>query len=107
METTISAEILKEFPAVDTAAVDALLRRELEADDTKFIVLDDDPTGVQTVHDISVYTDWTVESICSGLQEPRKLFYILTNSRGLTVEETTAVHRQIAANAAEARPPVT
>ena len=42
METTISAEILKEFPAVDTAAVDALLRRELEADDTKFIVLDDD-----------------------------------------------------------------
>lgn len=102
METTISAEILKEFPAVDTAAVDALLRREIEADDTKFIVLDDDPTGVQTVHDISVYTDWTVESICSGLQEPRKLFYILTNSRGLTVEETTAVHRQIAANAAEA-----
>lgn len=83
METTISAEILKEFPAVDTAAVDALLRREIEADDTKFIVLDDDPTGVQTVHDISVYTDWTVESICSGLQEPRKLFYILTNSRGL------------------------
>ena len=50
----------------------------------------------------SRYTDWTVESICSGLQEPRKLFYILTNSRGLTVEETTAVHRQIAANAAEA-----
>ena len=102
METTISAEILTPFPPVDTAAVDALLRREIAADDTKFIVLDDDPTGVQTVHDISVYTDWTVESLCSGLQEPRKLFYILTNSRGLTVEETTAVHRQIAANAVEA-----
>nr|WP_325256265.1 four-carbon acid sugar kinase family protein [uncultured Oscillibacter sp.] len=102
MENTISAEILTQFPPVDTAAVDALLRREIAADDTKFIVLDDDPTGVQTVHDISVYTDWTVESICSGLQEPRKLFYILTNSRGLTVEETTAVHRQIAANAVEA-----
>ena len=83
---------------MDTAAVDALLRREIAADDTKFIVLDDDPTGVQTVHDVSVYTDWSVESIKSGLLEAEKLFYILTNSRGLTAAETTAVHREIAAN---------
>ena len=83
------------FPAVDEKAVDALLRQEIAADATKFIVLDDDPTGVQTVHDISVYTDWSVESIKSGLLEENKVFYILTNSRGLTAEETTAVHREI------------
>ena len=65
MEQTIRADILTSFPDVDTAAVDALLRREIAADDTKFIVLDDDPTGVQTVHDVSVYTDWSVESIKS------------------------------------------
>lgn len=98
MEQTIRADILTSFPAVDTAAVDALLRREIAADDTKFIVLDDDPTGVQTVHDVSVYTDWSVESMKSGLLEAEKLFYILTNSRGLTAAETTAVHREIAAN---------
>ena len=74
MEKTLRAEILSQFPPVDTAAVDALLHREIDADRTKFIVLDDDPTGVQTVHDISVYTDWSVESIRSGLEEPRKLF---------------------------------
>ena len=71
MEQTIRADILTSFPAVDTAAVDALLRREIAADDTKFIVLDDDPTGVQTVHDVSVYTDWSVESIKSGLLDQR------------------------------------
>ena len=102
MEKTLRAEILSQFPPVDAAAVDALLHREIDADRTKFIVLDDDPTGVQTVHDISVYTDWSVESIRSGLEEPRKLFYILTNSRGLTAAETTAVHREIAANIAAA-----
>ena len=90
MEQIISADILNSFPPVDTAAVDAALAAEIAADDTKFIVLDDDPTGVQTVHDISVYTDWSVESLKSGLLEENKVFYVLTNSRGLTAEETAA-----------------
>lgn len=102
MEQTIHASVLTSYPPVDERTVDSLLRREIEADPTKFIVLDDDPTGVQTVHDVTVYTDWSVESICSGLREDNKLFYILTNSRGLTAAETTAVHRKIAANAAAA-----
>lgn len=91
MEQTIRADILNSFPPVDQAAVEALLRQEIDASDVKFIVLDDDPTGVQTVHDVSVYTDWSVESIRSGLMEPGKVFYILTNSRGLTAEQTIAV----------------
>lgn len=98
MEQTISAKILTSFPPVDSTAVDALLQKEIAADDTKFIVLDDDPTGVQTVHDVSVYTDWSVESIKNGLLEKQKVFYILTNSRGLTENETTAVHQEIVSN---------
>ena len=46
----------------------------------KIIVLDDDPTGVQTVHDVSVYTDWNVENIRKGFLEQEKIFFILTNS---------------------------
>ena len=76
MEQTIRADILNSFPPVDQAAVEALLQQEIHSSDVKFIVLDDDPTGVQTVHDISVYTDWSVESIQSGLMEPGKVFYI-------------------------------
>jgi len=96
----LNASILSTFPAVDEAAVDALLDRAIAQDKTKLVVLDDDPTGVQTVHDVSVYTDWTAESVRAGFAEENKLFYILTNSRGMTADETAAVHREIAATVA-------
>ena len=96
---TISADVLQTFPTVDEEAVDRQLQELIAADETMFIVLDDDPTGVQTVHDISVFTDWKEESIREGLREGKKLFYILTNSRGFTMAQTEAAHKEIAANA--------
>lgn len=62
----------------------------------KIVVLDDDPTGVQTMHGISVYTDWEEESIRQGFAEENNMFFILTNSRSFTREETERVHREIA-----------
>lgn len=97
----LDATVLNSFPPVDEAAVDALLAAEIARDKTKLVVLDDDPTGVQTVHDISVYTNWDKESIRAGFAEQNKVFYILTNSRGMTVEETTKTHKEIAAVVAE------
>ena len=97
----ISADILKTFPAVDEAAVEAMLQEEVRKNEKKIVVLDDDPTGVQTVHDISVYTGWDLDSIREGFAEEGKLFYILTNSRGLTVAQTTQVHQDIAHRVAE------
>ncbi len=61
-------------------------------------VLDDDPTGVQSVHDIAVYTRWDRESLHEALTEEGSMFYILTNSRGLTGEETAALHRELMEN---------
>lgn len=95
-EHAVSAKILESYPAVDEAGVDALLHREIEASSTKLVVLDDDPTGVQTVHDVSVYTEWSADAIRRAFAEENKVFYILTNSRGMTVDETTRVHREIA-----------
>ena len=100
-EQIIRAEELELYPAIDEVKVDALLRKEIDANQTKIVVLDDDPTGVQTVHDVSVYTDWTKESIRQGFLETNKLFYILTNSRGFTVAQTTQAHQEIAQNVAE------
>ena len=98
----LPADEVNRFPAVDEAKIDELLMKEIADNDQKIVVLDDDPTGVQTVHDISVYTDWSVESITAGFKEENKVFYILTNSRGLTVEETTKAHKEMAANIAAA-----
>ncbi|MBR2544817.1 MAG: hypothetical protein IKE93_01485 [Erysipelotrichaceae bacterium] len=96
----ISADILKsyEYPDID---IDDLLAQEIEHDDHVFVVLDDDPTGVQTVHDVSVYTDWQKETLISAFRKDR-LFFVLTNSRGLSAEETTQVHKLIVENVTEA-----
>ncbi len=62
----------------------------------KIVVLDDDPTGIQTVHDVYVYTDWELSTLREAFQEKNRMFYILTNSRSFTVSQTEAVHRTIA-----------
>ena len=83
----------------DREETEKALQAEIDGFDGKFIVLDDDPTGVQTVHDINVFTDWSVESLKEGLLGEEKLFFVLTNSRGLTEEQTTVLHKELAHNA--------
>ena len=82
--------------------IDELFEKEYQDFTKKVIVLDDDPTGIQTVHDVDVYTDWTKESLKNGLSSPEKLFFVLTNSRSFSAQKTTQVHTEIAENAAEA-----
>ncbi len=94
----LSTDVLTTYAKIDETKIDQLLQKEISANQKKIVVLDDDPTGVQTVHDISVYTDWTKDSIRQGFQEKNNLFYILTNSRGFTQDETTLTHNEIAAN---------
>lgn len=96
-KVALKVDVLKSYAAIDEAAVDALLAKEIEKNNKKIVVLDDDPTGVQTVHDISVYTNWTKDSITKGFAEKNKLFYVLTNSRGFTTAETEKAHKEIAA----------
>ena len=64
----------------------------------KILVLDDDPTGTQTVHDVTVLTEWSVESLAQLLREPDAVAYILTNSRGLSTTAAQELHREIARN---------
>ena len=92
----LSVEVLAQLPPVDRERADVLLRRELQQCDKKVVVLDDDPTGVQTVYGVSVYTDWKPETLRQGFAEQERMFFILTNSRGLTAQQTETAHRQIA-----------
>lgn len=94
---SINAEVLTSFKKIDEADIDSLLKKEIELNNKKIVVLDDDPTGVQTVHDISVYTNWEKDSIRQGFMEENNLFYVLTNSRGFTAEQTTKAHNEISA----------
>jgi len=95
------SEMMTIYPAPDKTSI-VKARQYLEAqrqkNRAKIVVLDDDPTGVQTVHDVSVYTDWSYDSISSGFKEKVRMFYILTNSRSFTQQETILAHKQIAGN---------
>ncbi len=82
--------------------IDELFEKEYLDFTKKVIVLDDDPTGIQTVHDVDVYTDWTKESLRRGLSSPEKLFFVLTNSRSFSAQKTVQAHTEIAKNAADA-----
>ena len=94
-ENTLGLEVLNSYKLIDEAKIDEELLAYVKKNKKKIIVLDDDPTGVQTVHDVFVYTDWSEKSIREGFEEEGNLFYILTNSRGFTVEQTTKCHTQI------------
>ena len=62
------------------------------------IVLDDDPTGTQTVYDTPVLTEWSVEAIRNELALGSPLFYILTNSRSLVPSAAKELAEEIADN---------
>jgi uncharacterized protein YgbK (DUF1537 family) len=84
----LDTSILNSFPMPDVQQIDRLLTAELATQGKKIVVLDDDPTGVQTVHAVSVYTSWDEETLEAAFAEEKRLFFILTNSRGLVAEQT-------------------
>ena len=82
------ASLADRIPLPDEALTARMLAKAREGFDRKIVVLDDDPTGVQTVHDLPVYTDWRRETLESGLTEEGTMFFVLTNSRGFSQQET-------------------
>src|SRR6266498_4464932 len=58
----------------------------------KLVVLDDDPTGTQTVHGVPVLTRWPVRELAAALEEPGPAVYLLTNSRSLPPAEAEALN---------------
>jgi uncharacterized protein YgbK (DUF1537 family) len=64
----------------------------------KIIVLDDDPTGSQTVHSCLLLTRWDVETLRLGLSDDSPIFFVLTNTRALTPEQAAAVTREVCHN---------
>ena len=64
----------------------------------KIIVLDDDPTGSQTVHSCLLLMHWDVETLRLGLRDDSPIFFVLTNTRALTPEQAAAVTREVCHN---------
>ncbi|KAK6921267.1 3-hydroxyisobutyrate dehydrogenase-like, NAD-binding domain [Dillenia turbinata] len=91
-------EVLKSLPSewpVDP--IDEILKLQ-EITSKTLIVLDDDPTGTQTVHDIEVLTEWKIESLVKQFKKRPNCFFILTNSRALSSQKASDLIRDICSN---------
>lgn len=71
-------------------------------DQPKIIVLDDDPTGSQTVHSCLLLLKWEVDTLELGLQDESPIFFVLTNTRALPPGEAAAVTRAVCQNLQQA-----
>jgi uncharacterized protein YgbK (DUF1537 family) len=64
----------------------------------KIIVLDDDPTGSQTVHSCLLLTQWDLETLRLGLADPSPICFVLTNTRALPPSQATRVTTEVCRN---------
>lgn len=68
----------------------------------KLIVLDDDPTGSQTVHGCLLLMRWDLDTLRAGLKDESPLFFVLTNTRALTPDEARSTMREVCQNLKQA-----
>lgn len=59
----------------------------------RLVILDDDPTGIQTVHGCLLITQWDAATVRMAMQDEQPFFYMLTNTRAMTREEAAQVVR--------------
>lgn len=76
-------------PADEVAGLVAAGRRVL-------VVLDDDPTGTQSVADLPVLTGWSEEDLRWALTQDARAVYVMTNSRSLDPAEAEQRNREVA-----------
>jgi uncharacterized protein YgbK (DUF1537 family) len=65
---------------------------------TKIIVLDDDPTGSQTVHGCLLLTRWDPETLREAILDDSPLFFVLTNTRGMDAQRAASLTREVCHN---------
>ena len=79
------------------AAVRARIRQLRAALGRRLVVLDDDPTGSQSVHGVPVVTAWGPQELGWAFAHPAGAVFILTNTRSLEPAAAAARVNEVAA----------
>ena len=64
----------------------------------KVVVIDDDPTGSQTVHGCPLLLRWDPRTLQQALRHPSPLLFLLADTRSLTPTDAQVRNQEIAAN---------
>ncbi len=96
--TPTAAEVLAAAPAVRREPdARARIRAANVAAGRRIAALDDDPTGSQTVHDVSIVTVFEDAEYAAGLAEPGSTCFVLTNTRSLPEDAAVELTSSVAA----------
>jgi uncharacterized protein YgbK (DUF1537 family) len=85
------ADLPPEWPSDPLPAIGAAVRAANEM----LVVLDDDPTGTQSVHGISVLTAWSIGALRAELESEAPAVYLLTNSRSMPLAQAQSLNAEI------------
>ncbi|WKN46265.1 four-carbon acid sugar kinase family protein [Tunicatimonas pelagia] len=97
MPTTLQ-QLLQNVPPAPKESLLPEIRQKLSSMQQTIVVLDDDPTGTQTVYDVPVLTEWSTEVIEAEFRQATPLFFILTNSRSLPIRKANQLAATIGQN---------
>jgi uncharacterized protein YgbK (DUF1537 family) len=89
-------------PQPDEAMLFPRIQQMVAQSRRTLVVIDDDPTGTQTVADVELLLAWDEELLKETLQRERQLFYLLTNSRSMPECEAAALNETTARQLKEA-----
>jgi uncharacterized protein YgbK (DUF1537 family) len=91
-------EVLKGIPLenIDSYRINKI-RDAVIKDRKRIVVLDDDPTGTQTVNNVEVLTVWDVDVLQEAFLD-EITFFILTNTRGMSDSEARILLDEIMDN---------
>jgi uncharacterized protein YgbK (DUF1537 family) len=97
----IESELLAGYPPeVEIAASE--VAASVVASGRTLVVLDDDPTGTQSVADLPVLTRWSAEDFEWAFAQQAPAVYVLTNTRSLDPAEAEKRNREVVRNALSA-----
>ena len=91
----LKVDIIDSLPESKFGDIFSLLEKIKEKSDRCLIVLDDDPTGCQTLHGIPVLLSWESDVLEKEMLSATPLFFLMTNSRGLPEIEAVALYQEI------------
>lgn len=94
----LEADLLADFPP-EVVVSAAEVAATVAADGRVLVVLDDDPTGTQSVAGLPVLTRWEVEDLTWALEEGSAACYVLTNTRSLDPADAAQRNREVVSNA--------
>ncbi|MBX2875644.1 MAG: hypothetical protein KTR30_26235 [Saprospiraceae bacterium] len=90
-------EAFNQLPPIWPESLLAQIWEQHQSAGKRLVVLDDDPTGTQTVQDVPLLTEWSVDSLRRELEQS-SVFFVLTNSRSMDTTQAEAIGEEIGKN---------